>query len=113
MKNKEHKDTVEREEVKMPYDKYRNWKPTTLHDVNRLKQQVLKDIHEAEDETDKLEMLDSFEAYVERNRQEELAEHFAHLLLDNVIGPLLIEFAKSKMPGSMPISRPRAASVKQ
>jgi len=59
----------------MPYDKYHNWKPTTLHDVDTLKRQVLKDIHEAEDEIDKLEILDSFEAYVERNQQEELAEH--------------------------------------
>ncbi|GAI91637.1 unnamed protein product, partial [marine sediment metagenome] len=75
--------------------------------------QVLKDIHEVEDETDKLEILDSFEAYVERSRQEELAEHFARLVLNYVIGPLLVEFAKSKMPGSMPISRPRAAPIKQ
>ena len=92
----------------MSYDKYRNWKPRTLHDVDTLKRQVLKDIHEAEDETDKLEILDSFEAYVERSRQEDLAEHFALLALDYAIRPLLVEFAKSKMPGSMPISRPRA-----
>ncbi|MBA7712433.1 hypothetical protein ES703_121407 [subsurface metagenome] len=97
----------------MPYDKYRNWKPGTLHDVDTLKRQVLKDIHEAEDETDKLEILDSFEVYVERNQQEELAEHFALLVLNNAIRPLLVEFAKSKMPGSMPINRGRAASVKQ
>lgn len=97
----------------MPYDKYRNWKPGTLHDVDTLKRQVLKDIHEAEDEIDKLEILDSFEAYVERNHQEELAEHFAVFVLYHAIRPLLVEFAKSKMPGSMPFSRPRAASVKQ
>lgn len=97
----------------MPYDKYRNWKPGTFHEVDRLRQQVLKDIQEAEDEVDKIEILDSFEAYVERNQQKELAEHFAGLVLNNIIGPLLVEFAKSKMPGSMPISRPRAASVKQ
>ena len=93
----------------MLYDKYRNWKPKALHDVDTLKRQVLKDIHEAEDETDKLEIIDSFEAYVERNRQEDLAEHFARLVLNNVIGPLLVEFAKSKMPGSMPIHRARQA----
>ena len=92
----------------MSYDKYRNWKPKAPHDVDTLKRQVLKDIHEAEDEVDKLEILDSFEAYVERNRQEELAEHFARLVLNYVIGPLLVEFTKSKMPGSMPIHRPRA-----
>jgi len=97
----------------MSYDKYHNWKPGTLHDVDTLKRQVLKDIHEAEDETDKLEILDSFEVYVERNQQEELAEHFARLVLNNVIGPLLVEFSKAKMPGSLPIHRGRAASVKQ
>ena len=97
----------------MSYDKYRNWKPRTLHDVDTLKRLVLMDIHEAEDEIDKIEILDSFEAYVERNQQEELAEHFALLVLKNAIGPLLVEFVKSRMPGSMPISRPRAASVKQ
>lgn len=97
----------------MLYDKYRNWKLGTLHDVGTLKQQILKDIHEAEDEIDKLEILDSFEVYVERNQQEELAEHFALLVLHNVVQPLLVEFAKSKMPGSMPMGRPRAASPKQ
>jgi len=97
----------------MVYDKYRNWKPETLHGVDTLKRQVLKDMHEAEDEINKLEILDSFEVYVERNQQEELAEHFALLVLHNAIRPLLVEFAKSRMPGSMPISRPRAASVKQ
>ncbi|GAH37063.1 unnamed protein product [marine sediment metagenome] len=97
----------------MSYDKYRNWKSKAPHDVDTLRQQVLKDIHEAEDEIDKLEILDSFEAYVERSEQEDLAEHFAFLVLDYVIRPLLVEFAKSKMPGSMPISRSRAASIKQ
>ncbi|GAH46437.1 unnamed protein product [marine sediment metagenome] len=95
----------------MAYDKYRNWKPLTLHDADTLKRQVLKDIHEAEDEIDKLEILDSFEACVERNNQEELAVDFALLIMKYAIQPLLVEFAKSKMPGSMPISRPRA--VKQ
>lgn len=96
----------------MPYDKYRNWKPRTLHEVDTLKRQVLSDINEAEDEIDKLEILDSFEACVERKHQEELAERFALLFLDSAIQPLLVEFAKSKMPGSMPVGRPRV-SVKQ
>ncbi len=97
----------------MAYDKYRNWKSKVPHGRDILRRQVLKDIHEAEDEVDKLEILDSFEAYVERSEQEDLAEHFAFLVLDYAIRPLLVEFVKSKMPGSMPISRPRAASIKQ
>ena len=86
----------------MPYDKYRNWKPRTalgfgtkVYDIDALKRQVLKDIHEAEDETDKLEILDSFEVYVERHQQEELAEHFALLLLRNAIQPLIAKTKKS------------------
>ena len=91
----------------MPYDKYRNWKLGTFQELENLKQQVLKDVQEAEAEVDKLEILDSFEVYVERNQQKVLAEQFALSVLNNVIRPLLVEFAKSRMPGSMPISRSR------
>ena len=94
----------------MPYDKYRNWKRQSFAD-DEIKNQVIKDLEDTKDLTDKLEILDSFEVYVERNQQAELAEHFALLVLNYAIRPLLVQFAKSKMPGSMPISRPRA--VKQ
>ncbi|GAH37611.1 unnamed protein product, partial [marine sediment metagenome] len=91
----------------MPYDKYRNWKKQGFVD-DGIKLQVIKDLEDTKDPIDKLEILDSFEVYVERNQQEELAEHFALLVLNYAIRPLLVEFAKSKMPGSMPISRGRA-----
>jgi len=92
----------------MPYDLYRNWKKKDFADTD-IKERVLKDLEGFTDPTGKLEVLDSFQAYVERNQQDELAEHFALLVLNYVIRPLLVQFAKSKMPGSMPISRPRTA----
>ena len=95
----------------MPYDKYRNWKPGTPYETNRLKQQVLDDIQEAEDEEDRLEILDSFEAYVERAHTAELAEHLSHQIL-LVARPFLTGAILSKLPSPMPISRPRRAPVK-
>lgn len=95
----------------MPYDKYRNWKPGTPYEVDTLKQQVLKDIYEAEDETDKLEILDSFEAYIERVNTAELAEHLSNQIL-LAAGPFLTGAILSKLPSPMPISRPRRAQVK-
>ena len=90
----------------MSYDKYRNWeKQSFAHD--ELKLQVTKDLEETRDITDKLEILDSFQAYVERQHQKELAEALALLVIDKAIRPLLVEFVKSRMPGSYPISRPR------
>jgi len=94
----------------MPYDKYRNWNTGPLWETDRLKRQVLEDIEGAEDETDKLEILDSFEAYVERAHNTEVAEHLSNQILlaaqSFLTGGIL-----SKLPGSMPISRPRAAQV--
>ena len=94
----------------MPYDKYRYWKRGSLGALD-IKSQVIKDIEQTNDSTEKLEIIDSYEVYVERNQQDELAEHFARLVLNDIIQPLLVEFAKSKMPGSMPICRPRVATI--
>ena len=92
----------------MPYDKYRNWKPGTPYEVDKLKRQVLEDIHDAEDEIDKLEILDSFEAYVERAHTAELAEHLsAQILL--AARSFLTGAILSHLPSPMPISRPRRA----
>ena len=94
----------------MQYDKYRNWKPGTLCETDRLKRQVLEDIQETEDEIDRLEILDSFEAYVERRNTAELAEHISNQIL-LVAGPFLTGAILSKLPSSVPISRPRRAQV--
>jgi len=94
----------------MPYDKYRNWPLGPPYETNRLKQQVLEDILNAEDEIDKLEILDSFEAYVERVNTAELAEHLSSQIL-LAAGPFLTGAILSKLPSPMPISRPRRAPV--
>jgi len=92
----------------MPYDKYRNWKKQSPSD-DEIKGQVIKDLEETVDQTEKLEILDSYEAYVRRDEQMELAEHLAYAALHIVLRPLLVEFAKARMPGATPISRPRMA----
>lgn len=92
----------------MSYDKYRNWKPGTPYDANRLKERVLKDIEEAKEEVEKLEILDSFEAYVERAHTVELAEHLSHQILF-IVQPFLTAAIHGTLPGSMPIGRPRTA----
>lgn len=94
----------------MQYDKYRNWKPGTPYETDRLKRQVLEDIQAAEDETDRLEILDSFEAYVERMNTAELAEHISNQIL-LMAGPFLTGAILGQVPFSMPRSRPRRASV--
>ena len=90
----------------MPYDKYRNWGPDLPYHEG-IKKQVIEDLQATEDEIDKLEIVDSFEAYVERQQQNDLAEHVARLATNYVVLPLLSDFLKARMPGSRPISRPR------
>lgn len=96
------------------YDKYRNWKTGTFSQVTMLKVQVLKDLQEAADETEKLEILDSYEVAVERAHTAELAEHLSNQIL-NSVQPFLTAALQGKLPGSVPISRPRRApaSVKE
>lgn len=96
----------------MAYDKYRNWGPDLpIH--GGIKKQVLEDLKGTDDDIDQLEILDSFEVYVERQQQNELAEHVARLATDYILFPLLSDFLKARMPGSMPISRGRPVQVKQ
>lgn len=92
----------------MPYDKYRNWKLDTPSDGNKLKELVLKDLQETGDEIEKLEILDSFEAAVERAHTAELAEHLSNQILI-LAQPFLTAAIQGKLPASMPIGRPRRA----
>ena len=96
----------------MPYDKYYNWRLGTLLDMNKLKEQVLKDLQGTGDEIDQLEILDSFESAVERAHTAELGEHLSNQIL-LIVQPFLTAAIQGKLPSSMPVSRPRAASVKQ
>ena len=96
----------------MSYDKYRNWKTGTFAEMHKLKELVLKDIEETGDEIDRLEILDSFEAAVERAHTAELAEHLSNKIL-LIVQPFLTAAINAKLPGSTPVSRPRAATAEK
>lgn len=92
----------------MSYDKYRNWKVDIPLEMNKLKETVLQDLREIdpEDEIAPLEILDSFQAAVERAHTAELAEHLSNQILF-IVRPFLTAAIQGKLPTSMPISRPR------
>jgi hypothetical protein len=92
----------------MSYDKYRNWNVIRPQEMNSLKEMVLKDLQEAPEEIDRLEILDSFEAAVERALTAELAEHLSNQIL-LIVQPFLTAAIHGKLPASMPLSRPRRA----
>ena len=93
------------------YDKYRDWKPGNFSEVDKLKRQVLHDLQEAPEEIDKLEILDSFEAFVERANTADLGEHLSNQILF-IVRPFLIAAIQGKLPSSMPVSRPRKVEAK-
>ena len=64
----------------MPYDIYRNW-GTDHSSVELLKAKFIEDLAENKDDLDKLEVIDSFEAFVKRVHTTELAELFSKQLL--------------------------------
>lgn len=92
----------------MSYDRYRSWDVKLPMEMNKLKDQVLNDLLEATEEVDKLEILDSFQAAVERAHTAELAEHFSNQILF-LVQPFLTAAIQGKLPASSPISRPRMA----
>ena len=69
---------------------------------------MLRDLQATKDEIDQLEILDSFEAAVERAHTAELAEHLSNQILF-LAQPFLTAAINAKLPTSMPISRGRAA----
>ena len=99
----------------MSYDKYQNW-PLPLrsgsvfpvmqsHGIN---EQVLKDLAEAEDEIERLELLDSFAAYAERAYRHSFAENMA-TQAGLLLGELLNPFILSHLPVVSPVHRGRPA----
>lgn len=92
----------------MPYDKYVHWKPGTFSEMNKLKEQVLRDLLATKDEIDQLEILDSFEAAVERAHTAKLGEHLSNQILF-IVQPFLTAAIQGKLPASSPISRGRMA----
>lgn len=96
----------------MSHDKYRNWKPGTPSEMNKLKRQVLDDLQGTSDEIDQLEILDSFEAAVERAHTADLAEYLSNQILF-IVQPFLIAAIQGKLPNSMPVSRGRPTPARE
>ena len=93
----------------MPYDKYRNWSLSpTQPCFHEIKDQVLEDLASTTDQTDKLEILDSFEVWVERRYTKELAKDMANKLLIALSG-VVAAALESQIPYPTPMSRSRVA----
>lgn len=97
----------------MPYDKYRNWStefvnPPRLH--RDIKEQVVIDFLEAKEQVDRLEILDSFQAYVERVYRKELLLELSQMILSRLGTPVagaLATFIPEPHPS------PRARMIRQ
>jgi len=92
----------------MPYDKYRNWDMVSPDGMNTLKEQLLKDLSTAADNTDKMELLDGFEVYVKRFYRDELATAIGFEIA-RILQPFISSGIRDKIPYPYPISRPRRA----
>ena len=99
----------------MTYDKYRDWPlPSRSGNIfsvmqgSRIEEQVLKDLSDAKDEIDKLEILDSFAAYTQRAYRQELAE-IASIVGGQQLGALLEPILLSRLPVVTPTHRGRPA----
>jgi len=94
----------------MSYDKYQNWGPD-LPSHTGLKHQVIIDLANSTEDFERLEILDSFEVYVERENQKNIADTLAVQLATNVVILLLSDFIKARLYKPMPVSRPRPATI--
>jgi hypothetical protein len=90
----------------MSYDIYHNWKADSPGSMDILKVRVLEDLKKAGDETERLEVLDSFQAVVERVHTAELGEHLAKQIMI-IARPFLVTAIQGKLPESHPMARPR------
>lgn len=84
----------------MPYNKYQNW-PLPSQSGNvfpvlqryNLEEQVLKDLGDAKDEIDKLEILDSYAAYAQRAYQQEYVQYLSQWIgqtLSTILEPNIL-----------------------
>lgn len=93
------------------YDRFRNWPPRggLGQDV---KDEVLRLLAETTDPVGKLEILDSFEVYVQRQCRHELSQSLA-LALVGVLGPYVAGAIESRMPEPWATHRARAVPQKE
>ena len=94
----------------MSYDKYRNYNSNSFGGITAsqtsIKEQVLKDLDDTSDHIDKLEILDSFEAYIEREHNVVIATDLANLITNTIassIGIIILD----KIPPARPTMRGR------
>ncbi len=96
----------------MSYDRYRHWNPppSGCCPVGSarpdLKEQVLKDLAATSDHTDQLEILDSFEAYIQRAYLHEISAAVADTIM-RLVRPFLVGGIQSQMPLVYPVRRGR------
>ena len=99
----------------MPYDKYRYWttEPTpSLRPYRDIEEQVVIDFLEAKEQVDRLEILDSFQVYVERCYRKALLLEISQMVLSKLGGPLagaLATFVPEPMPSPRARVVPREA----
>ncbi len=104
----------------MPYDRYQHWvfmgqlPPRSMKGAPfTLKERVLLDLEKAPDHIDELEILDSFEAAVQREyglRLVKMVAEAAGLHLGNIVAPVLASLLRPLISLS-PIVRARAAGA--
>lgn len=99
----------------MSYDKYRNWplrsKSGNVFPVfpsTGIEKQVIEDLEEAKDPIEKLEILDSFAAYAQRDHQMRLAQECSYHIA-RLLASILESFILEKMPLVQPVARGRVA----
>jgi hypothetical protein len=104
----------------MPYDKYRNWplpgkegmpapgRPLGARRMS-LEELVLKDLAEAKDDVDKLEILDSYAAYAQRVYRQDFADSAA-VQAGYTLGKLLEPIFLSRLPSVACYGRSRVVA---
>lgn len=94
----------------MNYNSYRNYHINKLGGISPsqtdIKEQVLKDLDGLSDHIDKLKILDSFEAYIEREHNATIATGLANLITNTIASSISI-IILDKMPPVSPIARGR------
>jgi len=89
----------------MPYDIYKCHTDRGMGGQS-IEEKVLADLERYTDRIDRLEVLDSYKAFIERDHQRDLANRLANLLFRST-QPILEDLILARMPGSTPSHRGR------
>lgn len=102
----------------MVYDKYRTWPlpgtlprgPVKLGPSTSIEEMVLKDLSETGDQVEKLEILDSYAAYIQRAYRQDFAETSA-AFVGQQLGQILEPVFLNRLPEPVVLHRGRAAKA--